>query len=471
MGIVHLGLGNFHRAHEAVYTEEAVLKSGGDWAICGVTLQGSTVKRDALNEQDGLYCVIQRGEDGEAVKIIRILQEVLALPYDWATVLERLTDPSVKIVSLTVTEKGYCRQSSSGRLQTDHPLIIHDLANPQTPKSAPGIILAALIARREKGTLPFTTMPCDNLSHNGQALRTVVLDLASLLEEAHPGFQGLSSWIEIHCKFPSTMVDRIVPATTEADRETIAEKLLLHDRLPVSCEPFRQWVIEDDFTDGHPAWDDAGAQFISDVTPFELAKLRMLNAAHSTLAYFSLLMGLRTIDEAISYLPLRSFLHDMLTEEVIPLLVDSMPVGFDLGQYRDDLLKRFSNPSLKHQTAQIAADGSQKVPQRLLSSISECIQSQKTFSRLANSVAAWMLCLRCHSESGESFDLQDPMINQLRTAYKDSEGTPQRLVEEMCDRVCIIPPGLAANLVFRESITEALNSLQSGVQGTIERYL
>jgi fructuronate reductase len=470
IGIVHLGLGNFHRAHQAIYTEEAVIRAGGDWGISGVTLQGSTIKRDALNEQDGLFSVIQRDEHGDEMKIVRILQETLALPYDWPQVFERLTDPNVRVVSLTVTEKGYCRRSSGG-LQSDHPLILHDLRNPQTPKSVPGIILAGLHGRKGKGILPFTSLPCDNISANGQALRRVVLDLARLVEEVHSAYQGLASWVETHCKFPSTMVDRIVPASTEVDKEEVVEKLSLVDYLPVSCEPFRQWVIEDNFSNGRPAWEGVGAQLVSDVTPFELAKLRMLNAAHSTLAYFSLLLGLQTIDEAISHHLLKPFLYDMLTEEVIPILVEHVPVELDLHRYRDDLLRRFANPSLKHQTIQIAADGSQKVPQRLLTTISECVASNKPFSRLACSVAAWMICWRCHSDDGTSFSLQDPMSAQLRAAYDTSKGNPQSWLEEMNARVDVFPSGLAANPTFRDAIVKLLGSLQKGVETTLGAHI
>ncbi|HMC44474.1 MAG TPA: mannitol dehydrogenase family protein, partial [Caballeronia sp.] len=292
IGIVHLGIGNFHRAHEAVYTEEAMLAAGGDWAICGVTLQGDVTKRDALMAQDGLYSVVERGPQGVKVSVIRALREVLALPHDRARLFDLLADPHVRIVSLTVTEKGYCRDTKTGDVDLSHPGIAHDLAHPGEPGTVPGILVAALKTRRDAGIAPFTVLSCDNLSHNGAALRQVVCSHARALDEA------LATWVDREVAFPSTMVDRIVPSTTDADRDAAAAALGFRDEAPVPCEPFRQWVVEDRFSAGRPAWERVGAQLVDDVMPFELAKLRMLNGTHSTLAYLSMLAGFATIDEA-----------------------------------------------------------------------------------------------------------------------------------------------------------------------------
>jgi fructuronate reductase len=468
IGIVHLGLGNFHRAHQAIYTEEAVIKAGGNWAICGVTLRGSTTKRDALNEQDGLYTLIQRDGSGELARVVRILGESLALPYDWALVLARLCDPDVKIVSLTVTEKGYCRVVGTGNLKKDHPLIIHDLANPQNPKSVPGIVLAGLHARMKNGILPFTVLSCDNISKNGNALQRVVLEMTELLEQARPDYQGLSSWIQNNCKFPCTMVDRIVPETTEEDVQTALSTTHFEDRLPLSCEPFRQWVIEDNFTDGHPDWQSVGVQFVSDVIPFELAKLRMLNAAHSTLAYLSLLLDLKTIDEAISQVSLQSFLQEMMDKEIIPILMPYVPVELDLYRYRDALLRRFANPALKHRTAQIAIDGSEKVPQRLLSSIVDCKKLGQPYPRLAFAVGVWMTFLRGHSEQGVNYEIHDPLADQLRTIYNESGSDPHEYVESICSRTQVVPNFLKNSTDFREYIVHALKSIKKGVLPAIQ---
>jgi fructuronate reductase len=459
VGIVHLGIGNFHRAHEAVYTEEAMLAAGGDWGICGVTLQGDVAKRDALMAQDGLYSVIERGPDGVRVTVVRALKEVLAMPYDRTRLFALLADENVRIVSLTVTEKGYCRDTKTGDVDRDHPGIAHDLTHPQEPSTVPGILSAALALRREAGTPPFTVLSCDNLSHNGAALKQAVVSFARARDAA------LADWIDTQVAFPSTMVDRIVPSTTDADREAASHALNMEDAAPVPCEPFRQWVIEDRFPAGRPAWEKAGAQLVDDVMPFEIAKLRMLNGTHSTLAYLSMLAGFATIDEAIAHAPLKKLIHAMMTQEIAPTL--DVPPSFDVLAYRDALLARYANAALKHRTAQIAMDGSQKIPPRLLATIEARLNAGQSIERLALAVAAWLVFLRGHADDGTRYEISDPMAARLTANVPDE---PEQLVETMLAIKEVFPPELARRDDFRRPLHAAIVRLQGGARAAIEHY-
>ena len=456
IGIVHLGIGNFHRAHEAVYTEEAMLAAGGDWGICGVTLQGDVSKRDALMAQDGLYSVVERGPEGVRVTVIRALKEVLAMPHDRTRLFELLADDNVRIVSLTVTEKGYCRDTKTGEVDLEHEGVAHDLAHPDAPTTVPGILTAALKARRNAGTPPFTVLSCDNLSHNGAALKQAVVSFARAADGE------LAEWIEAHVAFPSTMVDRIVPSTTDADREAALSALQTKDAVPVPCEPFRQWVIEDRFPAGRPAWEQAGAQLVEDVMPFELAKLRMLNGTHSTLAYLSMLAGFKTIDEAIAHPPLKALIHAMMTHEIAPTL--DVPPSFDVLAYRDALLARYANAALKHRTAQIAMDGSQKIPPRLLATIEARLNAGQSIERLALAVAAWLVFLRGHADDGTRYDISDPMAARL-TANVPAD--PEQLVETMLAIKEVFPPELANREAFRRPLLDAVRLLQRGARQAI----
>lgn len=460
IGIVHLGIGNFHRAHEAVYTEEAMLAAGGDWAICGVTLQGDVTKRDALMAQDGLYSVVERGPQGVKTIVVRSLREVLALPYDRARLFDLLAAPDVRIVSLTVTEKGYCRDTRTGDVDLDHPGVAHDLKHPGEPGTVPGILVAALRTRRDAGIAPFTVLSCDNLSHNGAALRQVVCSYARALDAA------LAAWIEHQVAFPSTMVDRIVPATTDTDRDAAAEALGLPDEVPVPCEPFRQWVIEDRFPAGRPAWERAGAQLVNDVMPFELAKLRMLNGTHSTLAYLSMLAGFTTIDEAITFAPLHTLIHSMMTHEIAPTL--SVPPSFDLMSYRDALLERYANPALKHRCAQIATDGSQKIPPRLLATIATRLERGQPIVRLALGVGAWFVFLRGRADDGTPFAISDPLASRLTTLATNAGDAPESLVDALLDCRDVFSTELASNELFRRALIEAVTQLSGGAKAAIE---
>ncbi|WP_347555781.1 mannitol dehydrogenase family protein [Robbsia sp. KACC 23696] len=460
IGIVHLGLGNFHRAHQALYTEDAMLAAGGDWGICGVSLTGNVEKRDAFRAQDGLYSLVQRGPDGVEVQVIRSLREVLTCPDDAARLMTRLCAPACRIVSLTVTEKGYCRDAD-GEVDTHHPDIAADLAHFPTVRTVPGWLVGALARRRAAGMAPFTVMSCDNLSHNGAALKRVVVGFAAALDKA------LADWIAREVAFPSTMVDRIVPASTADDLTEAAHALGCRDALAVPCEPFRQWVIEDRFSAGRPAWEHVGATLVDDVAPYELAKLRMLNAAHSTLAYWSLLLDIETIDRAVATAPLQRYVHALLTDEIMPVLGANAGIAtsdIDLATYRDALLTRFANPALKHRSAQIAMDGSLKLPLRWVPSLMEARALGIAAPRLTSSIAAWIVFLSGRSVSDRRFPIQDPMAPALRDAIgadDASDGDDAARVSALLSIPAIFPPELAADVAFHRSLTDAVKAIRA----------
>lgn len=380
VGIVHLGIGAFHRAHQAVYIDDALALSGGNWRIIGVSLRAPTV-RDQLVPQNGLYTVVTRDGNAEQLSIIGAVAGVLVAPENPAAVVAAIAAPTTHLVSLTITEKGYCHDPASGGIDWNHPDILHDLANPSAPKSAVGYIAAGLKQRIERGAGPVTVMSCDNLPHNGAILKAVV---HGFMARAVPEALG---WLAENTSFPATMVDRIVPATTDADVAQLAAQIGVTDLGMVKAEPFTQWVIEDDFAGPRPAFEQVGAQLVADVRPFELAKLRMLNGSHSTIAYLGLHYGHQTVDQAMAD-PRIASVVDTLMEEAAATL-PAVP-GLDPVRYAEALKARFRNAALQHRLAQIAMDGSQKLPQRLLGTIADLHAAGRVPRAAATGVAAWM---------------------------------------------------------------------------------
>ena len=405
-GIVHIGLGAFHRAHQAVYTDDSLNRTPGPWGICGVSLR-SPDTRDALAPQDCLYTVAIRDASGDHLRVIGSITETLVAPEDPAAVLDRLTRPATRIVTITVTEKGYCHEPATGALNRRHPGIQHDLQNPGRPQTLPGFLVEALDRRRQAGTPPFTVLSCDNLPDNGHVTAGILRQFAELRDPA------LGQWIGENVACPSSMVDRIVPATTDEDRETVAQALGLTDAWPVMTEPFSQWVIEDNFPAGRPAWELEGAELVADVRPYELMKLRLLNGSHSCIAYLGYLAGHKTVSDAMADPVFVSFVRALMDEEVTPTL--DVPPGADLTRYKAALLERFANPALKHRTWQIAMDGSQKLPQRLLGTIRDRLAAGQPFDRLALGVAAWMRYVGGVDEQGQPIDVRDPLADRLKT--------------------------------------------------------
>jgi fructuronate reductase len=450
-GIVHLGLGAFARAHLAEYTEDVLERQFGAWGIVGVSLR-SPDQRQRLTPQDGLYAALCREPAGTTARVIGCVTDCLVLPEAVEPVLALMARPTTKIVSLTITEKGYCHDPATGRLNAAHPDIRHDLEHPDIPRSAVGLIVAALARRMVSGLPPFTMLCCDNLPHNGALVQRLVLDFATLRDDK------LAAWIERNGAFPCTMVDRIVPATTEADIALAAELTGLHDAATVAHEPFRQWVIEDRFVDGaRPAWEHAGAELVADVAPFEAMKLRLLNGSHSALAYLGFLGGHETIGDCVADPAYRHFVQALWADEIIP--VTPTPAGTDLHAYAASLLARYDNPAIRHRTAQIAMDGSQKLPQRLLGTIRDRLARGLPIRRLALTVAAWMFYVGGRDEQGQPFEVRDPLVATLASALAKVGDAPGARVAALLGVEAVFGTDLAANQDFRRAVTTAYRQL------------
>ena len=446
VGIVHLGLGAFYRAFGAVYVAEAMAASGGDWGIVGVSLKNPTT-RDALAPQNWAYTSVTLAENDESTKVIDVLENVLVAPENPAAVLEAMADPGVRIVSLTVTEKGYCHNPATGVLTVDHPDIAHDLQQ-EMPRSAPGFLVRALARRRAAGVPPFTVLSCDNLPENGALVRQIVLDFAHLIDPT------LAQWIGENGRFPATMVDRITPATTSADIARVTAETGLYDSAPVLHEPFRQWVIEDNFVrDMRPDFNAVGVEMVKDVSRFEQMKLRMLNGSHSALAYLGYLAGHETISDTVADPAFAAYVRQ-LWAEIMPVV--RAPQGFDLQVYAQALMERYANPKIRHRTWQIAMDGSQKLPQRLLGSLEANIAAGKPVPGLCLAVAAWMYYVGGIDQTGQPIDVKDPMAEKLR-AISDASTTPVDKVAALLSLSEIFPIELAENL--KAPVTEAAQIL------------
>lgn len=405
LGIVHLGIGAFHRAHQARYTQNAMLASGGDWRITGVSLRSETVARQ-LNPQDGLYTLIEQDADSISSQVISAIDSVLVAPQNPSVVLARLCDQSTRIVSLTITEKGYCHDPASGDLNFSHPDILYDLSHLDSPRSAIGFLVSAMQRRISQNLPAFTVMSCDNLPENGNLLHGLVLSFAAKVSPV------LAASIDHQYRFPCSMIDRIVPAVTTDVISYNAKKQGYADHAVVATERFSQWVIEDNFACGRPDWAAAGALLVNDVHRFETMKLRLLNGSHSAIAYLGYLSGLNTVAEVIQIEAFQTFIRDLMHSEVMPSL--AQPQGIDLNAYSEQLIQRFLNPNLHHQTYQIAMDGSQKLPQRLLNPLHFQRQHQGPMDRICLTIAAWIQYSSGVSLQGEKIVVQDPLSERLQ---------------------------------------------------------
>jgi len=446
VGIVHLGIGAFNRAHQAVYTDDALADAGGAWGICGVSLRSADV-RDRMVPQDCLYTVVEKGRAGTSHRVIGSVREVLFRGDELDTILARLAAPATRIVSLTITEKGYCHDPASGALNFAHPDVVHDLAEPADPVSAVGLVVLALDRRRATGTGPLTVLCCDNLPHNGRLVEGMVSAFA------HARDPALAAWIAANVTFPSTMVDRIVPATTESDLADVNRALGLLDAAPVVCEPFRQWVIAGDFAAGRPAWERAGAQFVADVAPFEAMKLRLLNGSHSMLAYLGFLAGYETIWQVAAQ-PDFVALMRALMDEATPTL--ALPADVDLPAYKAALVERFGNPALPHRTQQIAMDGSQKLPQRILGTVRDNLAAGRPIDRAALAVAGWMRYAAGVDEAGRAIKVSDPLAAQFARVAAAHRGDPAALARGLLDLAAVFGSDLPADPRFVGPVTRWL---------------
>ncbi|HCQ4572963.1 TPA: fructuronate reductase [Escherichia albertii] len=450
--IVHLGCGAFHRAHQALYTHHLLESTDSDWGICEVNLMpgNDRVLIENLKKQQLLYTVAEKGAESTELKIIGSMKEALHPEIDGCEgILNAMARPQTAIVSLTVTEKGYCADAASGQLDLNNPLIKHDLENPTTPKSAIGYIVEALRLRREKGLKAFTVMSCDNVRENGHVAKVAVLGLAQARDPQ------LAAWIEENVTFPCTMVDRIVPAATPETLQEIADQLGVYDPCAIACEPFRQWVIEDNFVNGRPDWDKVGAQFVVDVVPFEMMKLRMLNGSHSFLAYLGYLGGYETIADTMTNEDYRKAAFALMMQEQAPTL--SMPEGTDLNAYATLLIERFSNPSLRHRTWQIAMDGSQKLPQRLLDPVRLHLKNGGSWRHLALGVAGWMRYTQGVDEQGNAIDVVDPMLAEFQKINAQYQGAER--VKALLGLSGIFADDLPQNADFVGAVTTAYQQL------------
>ena len=406
--IVHIGVGGFYRAHQAVYLDDLLALPGHEqWGYCGVGLLAhDAAMRDAMQSQDCLYTVVERSAQGDTARVIGCIGAYLYAPENPQAVLEKLADPATRIVSLTITEGGYYVNQGTGEFDAGHPDIVHELAHPEAPRCSFGYLLAALRLRRERGIGPFTIMSCDNLQNNGDVTRSMLLAFARLVDGE------LAGWIEAGCAFPNSMVDRITPATTDEHRAMVRDSFGIVDAWPVVCEPFRQWVIEDAFPHGRPAWDLVGAQMTHDVLPYEKMKLRLLNASHQALCYIGMLLGYTYAHEAMADAGIRQLVRRMMDLEVTPLLEEVE--GIDLASYKDTLIERFSNPAVRDQLARIGTEGSARIPKFVLPSVREALAQGGPIELLAFTVACWFRYLEGHDEAGAEMPLNDPYALRLR---------------------------------------------------------
>lgn len=440
-GIVHIGIGAFHRAHQAACIDR-LLARDPRWGIVGASLRrGDT--RAALAPQDGLYLLGVRGAQGLSARVIGAVLDVIDASTDSAGLIRRIADPRIRLVTLSVTEKGYCR--SGAALDPDHAEVRADLAG-RAPRSLPAVLCAALAARRAAGAGPLSVLSCDNLEQNGRVTQGVTMGYARLSDPA------LADWISASVRFPCSVVDRITPATTPGDRAEIAELTGLDDRWPVMTEPFSSWVIEDDFATDRPPFQVAGARMVGDVTQYEATKLRLLNGAHSTMAYLGALRGHRLVSDAVADAELGALLTRTARDEVFPTL--GLPRDA-LERYWQELLARFANPAIAHELAQIAQDGSQKLPQRILAPLAETRAAQRPVAGLTGAVAAWMVWLRRMHREGHA--VPDPRATELAAL---TDGSAQARVARLAALPGFLPPALCADTDWHAMLVAAIQALE-----------
>lgn len=456
--MVHIGFGAFHRAHQALATDKLAAQ-GSDWGYCEVNLNSGTLIQ-ALRQQDLLYTLTEMADESLHTRVIGVVTQALHGKGDGIdSVIEAMSQPEVAIVSMTVTEKGYCYMPSSGKLNPDHPDIVHDLANPAEPRSLPGLILAAIIRRRERHLPPFSVMSCDNMPENGHVTRNVITQLA----ERHSA--ELAEYIQTHMTFPSTMVDRIVPAMTDAAFESLTERLGSHDPVAVEAEPFFQWVIEDNFVNGRPAWENAGAELVNDVLPFEEMKLRMLNGSHSFLAWLGFLAGYEHISDCMADASYRAAARALMLRDQAPTLRTE---GVDLEAYADSLIARYENRAIRHRTYQIATDGTQKLPQRLLDSARWHLRNGTSCDFVLLGVAGWMRYVSGVDEQGQAIEIRDPLKDQLANIVANSEEGAAR-VKALLGLNAVFGDDLQQQPAFVSRVTELYQQLvQQGARATVQ---
>ncbi len=450
-GILHLGIGAFHRAHQAIFTQAAMAARPGDWGILGVSLRSPGV-RDILAAQDHLYSVTTLAPGHQATQVVSVVKDVLYAPEDPSRVVAALADPAIKIVTLTITEKGYGQDPASGRRRRDDAAMGKDLDLSQAPRTALGFLLRGLLQRRQSAAGPITLLSCDNLPENGRVLAGLLREICA--EAA----QDLLPWLAEAVTCPSSMVDGIVPAATPASLRQAESYLGLRDEAAIVCEDFRQWVIEDNFAAERPAWEAAGAEIVSDVRPYETMKLRLLNGSHSALAYLGALGGYETIAETMADPRYKAFATRLMRTEAGPAI--SLPAGTDLLTYSQSLIRRFCNPALAHRTRQIAMDGSQKLPQRLLASLYGQLPSDRPMPCTLLAVAAWMYYVGGRDETGGSFKVHDPLAARFAALHAAAKGNTAAVVAAFLGVSEVFGPPARQPGALAGRLTESLTALR-----------
>ena len=462
-GIAHIGVGGFHRAHQAYYTDALMNTGEGlDWAICGVGLRAEDRRaRDDLAGQDYLFTLYELGDtDDTEVRVIGAITDMLLAEDGAQALIDKLADPQIRIVSLTITEGGYCIDDSNGEFMAHLPQIQHDLSHPDEPKTVFGFLCAALAKRRAAGIPAFTLMSCDNLPHNGAVARKALLAFAALRDP------GLQQWIDQNVGFPNAMVDRITPMTSSAHRLQLHDEHGVDDAWPVVCEPFVQWVLEDKFVSGRPAWEKVGVQFTDDVSPYEEMKIKLLNGSHLALTYLGFLKGYRFVHETMNDPLFVRYIRAYMDLDVTPQLA---PVpGIDLTEYKDTLVERFSNQAIADQLERVCSDGSSKFPKFTVPTINRLIADGGETRRAALVVAAWAVYLKGVDENGTTYSIPDPRAAFCQALVADDVLVTQRMldVEE------IFGTAIPRSPEFVAAFEWCCNSLREhGVTRTLERVL
>ncbi len=458
-GIIHIGVGNFHRAHQAIYMHK--LFNAGlayDWAIRGAGIKSyDAVMRNKLQQQDWLTTVVELNENNLTAQVSAAMIDFIDNDAD--TLISALSESEIRIVSLTITEGGYFMDDKTGAFDLNHHEIQADIANIDQPSTIFGLIISALKARRAQGTLPFTLLSCDNIPHNGDVAQRAVLEMANAIDA------DLANWIKVSVSFPNSMVDCITPATSEQERQRLTTLFGIEDQAPVFCEPFRQWVLEDDFVNGRPPLEQVGVEFVKDVAPFELMKLRILNGGHASIAYPAALLGIAFVHDVMANSLIHRYLKKLMTEEVIPTLPAVPDVDFE--EYFSVIESRFSNPEVRDTVPRLCQNASNRLPKFIFPIISANLQQGRDCKGLALVVALW--CRLCY-ESGitnSSLQLDDPqatrLIKQAQLAKEDAS-----VFLQMNDIFGI----LSNNKIFTHHFTFWLDMLWDlDAKSTLEHYL
>ncbi|MDR1934889.1 MAG: mannitol dehydrogenase family protein [Candidatus Accumulibacter sp.] len=424
-GIVHFGVGGFHRAHQAMYLD-ALMNQGEalDWGIRGMGVMPADARmRDVLTASDGLYTLVVKYPDGRRdVRVIGSIVDYVYAPDDPAAAVEHLADPAVRIVSLTITEGGYNFHQVTGEFDLAGPAVAADLTHPERPGTVFGLVVAALRLRRERGIVPFTVMSCDNVQGNGTMARRGFTAYARALDP------GLADWMDARVAFPNSMVDRITPATTDGDRADIAQRYGVVDEWPVTCEDFTQWVLEDAFTAGRPPYEQAGIQIVADVEPYELMKLRLLNASHQGLCYFAHLAGYRAVHDAVNDPLISRFLLRYMDDEATATLA---PVpGVDLEAYKRRLIERFSNAHVADTVARLCADSSDRIPKWLMPVVRENLAAGRPVELSAAIVASWARYAEGVDEAGAPIEVADRLAGRVGAAARRYGEDPAAFIRD-----------------------------------------